>query len=375
MKRILIEMDILFLGGSEKQFRNIISALDKMDECEVHVLIENKSLVGDSQLVDEFVKENSRVSFHFMNSCAMRFNHSFTLLRYMTKAISLFHLFFWHSFILPRLCIDVAMINNMTGLMMVPSLKRKVGYVVYNERNTGKQVTNRPFKVSLLRKCDRIIANSKAGADYLGTVIGKKVDVYKNGLLIENMLPAKEDDGVFRILLPGRINPIKNQLYVVRALNNIPNANYKLILAGGVEDAAYESQIVRYIQLNHLQEKIELLGFVSDMKAEYQKADLIILPSLEEGTPNVLLEAYMYGRLTLCSDIIQNVDCTVEKKSLFPLDDEKKLTDILTAVISNCYFEDAESVIEKNAEFVKKNYSMDNMTTAYRNLFMDGEIK
>lgn len=367
-------MDILFLGGSEKQFRNIISALGKDDEYEVHALVENKSLVGDLQLIEGFINENSSVSFHFMNSYAMRFNYSFTWLRYMTKTISLIHLLLWHIFILPKLYIDVAMVNNMTGLMMTPILKRKGCYVIYNERNTGKQVTNKYFKINLLKKCDRVIANSKAGAEYLESIIGKRVDIINNGLIIENTLLPKEADGVFRILLPGRINPIKNQLYVVRALSNISDPNIKLILAGGVEDTAYESQIVSYIQSNQLQEKVELLGFVQNMKLEYQKADLIILPSLEEGTPNVLLEAYMYGRPTLCSDIRQNIDCTVDKKSLFPLDDEEKLGDILTAVISGSHFDDVESVIKKNVEFVINNYSMEKMIMAYRMLFMDSEI-
>lgn len=368
-KKILIEMDILFMGGSEKQFRNIITALGKNDQYEVHVLVENKPLIGDLELINKYLEENQKVSFHFMNSHAMRFNHSLKLLRYMTKAISLIHLFLWHIFILPKLNIDNAMVNNMTGLMMLPILKKKGCDAIYNERNTGKQVTNTNFSIGLLKKCDKVIANSIVAAEYLENIIGKKVDVFNNGLLMENPLPEKYKDGIVRILLPGRINPIKNQLYVIQALKNIKKSNYKLILAGGVEDASYENKIISYIKSNNLEEKIELMGFVTDMKSEYQKADLIILPSLEEGTPNVLLESYMYGRLTLCSNIRQNKDCTIEKKSLFPLDNEQKLSEILDQVCCGEYFKNVDCIIKKNHEFVKENYSMDKMTIAYRKLF------
>lgn len=372
MNNVLIEMDILFFGGSEKQFRNIISALAINKDCNVHVLIENKSLVSDQQLIDDFLQKNTDVQFHFMNSSAMKYNHSFALLRYITKIFSLLKLFLWHIFSLSKLNIDVAMVNNMTGLMMVPLLKQKGCYVIYNERNTGRQVTNKRFKMQLLKKCNKVIANSNVAATYLQGVIGKNVDVYNNGFLIEERLTSrKEVSDTYRILLPGRINPIKNQLYVIKALSCIANKNFKLILAGGVENSAYENKIISYLNDHNFQDKVEILGFVQNMKSEYEKADLIILPSIEEGTPNVLLEAYMYGRITLCSDIKQNVDCTIEKKSIFPLDDVNQLASILSAVIDGTYFENMESIIEKNAEFVKENYSMEKMTASYQKLFSE----
>ena len=373
MKKVLLEMDILFLGGSEKQFRNIISALNNCSGCELHVLIENQSLVDDVDLTDEFVKKNNNVEFHFLNSRAMRYNHSKKIVRYVTKWISLIYLYLWHMINLQGMKIDTVMVNNMTGLMMVPILKRSGCRVIYNERNTGRQVTDKNFKIKLLKKCDTVIANSKAAAEYLEGVICKKVEVCNNGLIIEKPLKKKNKSKTFQILLPGRINPIKNQLYVIEALSKLPEADYKLILAGGVEDSVYKNKIDQFIINNHLEDKVIQKGFVSDMKHEYEEADLVILPSIEEGTPNVLLEAYMYGRATLCSDIRQNIDCTVEPKSIFPLNNTEKLSQILADIFSGTYFDDFEEMIKKNIRFVSDNYNIKKMDDCYRALLLDGE--
>lgn len=371
MKKILVEMDILFFGGSEKQFRNIISELGNSKECETHVLIENQTLIKDKKAVGSFIESNKSVLFHFINSNAMKYNHSIKMIRYVTKSISVIRLIIWHLFVFPRLHIDIAMVNNMTGLFISPLLRFAGCRVVYNERNTGRQVTDRNYKLKLLAKCDKIIANSKAGAQYLASVTGKNVDIYYNGIYIEDKLVKDKRNDVFRILLPGRINPVKNQMYVLEALNQLHDLKYLLILAGEDEDVAYKKKILDFVKNNGLDARVKLLGFVSDMKLEYKKADLVILPSIEEGMPNVLLESYMYGRLALCSNIEQNVDCTIEQSALFPLGDCERLVEILRATINGTYFMNPDKIIERNYEYVKNNFCMDRMARAYRKLFLE----
>lgn len=75
------------------------------------------------------------------------------------------------------------------------------------------------------------------------------------------------------------------------------------VIAGNMDDKSYYRKMRSFINRNHLQERVIFLGHVGDMSKEYEAADLGVLPSCSEGTPNVVLEAYAYGRPIIVLDI------------------------------------------------------------------------
>jgi glycosyltransferase involved in cell wall biosynthesis len=99
-----------------------------------------------------------------------------------------------------------------------------------------------------------------------------------------------DDDLV--ILSVGRLSPEKGHRYLIDAIAKIisssPDLKLKVLIAGeGPAEGMLGSQIAK----RGLEKHIRLIGQCSDVKPLFSIADLFVLPSLSEGSPNVLLES------------------------------------------------------------------------------------
>ena len=102
------------------------------------------------------------------------------------------------------------------------------------------------------------------------------------------------------ILSVARLEPVKDYDTYFRALSLIDSAilrNYKIKIAGS---GSLETQLKQ--KASNLCLEIEFLGHVKDIAPLYQKAKIIVLSSLFEGLPNVLIEAAFYDCARLASD-------------------------------------------------------------------------
>lgn len=99
-----------------------------------------------------------------------------------------------------------------------------------------------------------------------------------------------------RILGVGRLVDIKQWnifLKIVEYLNtNLPDHTIKATLIGGGPE---ENSLVNYVKQNNIQHLVEFLGPVVATPDYYSQADIFLLPSEAEGTPNVILEAMAAG--------------------------------------------------------------------------------
>lgn len=99
-----------------------------------------------------------------------------------------------------------------------------------------------------------------------------------------------------RILGVGRLVAIKQWiifLKIVEYLNiNLPDYKIKATLIGGGPE---ENNLINYVKQNNIQHLVEFLGPVVATPDYYSQADIFLLPSAAEGTPNVVLEAMAAG--------------------------------------------------------------------------------
>jgi len=98
------------------------------------------------------------------------------------------------------------------------------------------------------------------------------------------------------ILAVGRLSAEKGHIHLIKALaslrRNHPEYDASLVIVG---DGPEQHLLTRAARSLGVSERLTLAGHVGDPRAYYLAADVLALPSLMEGSPNVLLEAMTAG--------------------------------------------------------------------------------
>ena len=122
----------------------------------------------------------------------------------------------------------------------------------------------------------------------------------------KRMAKNRRCDAPFVILQIGTICDRKNQKLMIDALVRVrelrPNDPIRVQLAGGVYEEDYAETVKKEIDAAGLGEEVEFLGWRSDIHELMADADLLAMPSRNEGVPNTVQEAMSIGLPVLVSD-------------------------------------------------------------------------
>jgi glycosyltransferase involved in cell wall biosynthesis len=152
--------------------------------------------------------------------------------------------------------------------------------------------------VALERYCVRhaeyLLQPTRYPQEYFGREIrGRIVDVGNAvaGALFE-IEPAPEPR---RVLYAGAIIRGKRVLDLVEAVARVPEASLRLV--GRTPDSAYAAAVAARISRPDLAGRVELLGRFDarGLLDEYRRAALLVLPSAQETSPMVIVEAMASG--------------------------------------------------------------------------------
>jgi len=106
-----------------------------------------------------------------------------------------------------------------------------------------------------------------------------------------------------RLLYVGRLDPVKNVpdlLAAVRTLAVERGVDCELTLVGdGTERATYEREAAAL----DVADRVTFEGWRDDVAPYYRSHDLLVLPSVSEGQPTVLLEAQACGMPVVTTDV------------------------------------------------------------------------
>lgn len=144
-----------------------------------------------------------------------------------------------------------------------------------------------------LREVKEIYTVSRTVADRLKRFNGIEATAVLYPPLRNPELFHKGDIGDY-FFFPSRINPGKRQIVAIEAMRYV-RSRFRLILAGLADNPAYSEQLKGLIEQYGLQERVQMLGWVS----EQEKADLmanafaaLYLPYQEDSYGYVTLEAF-----------------------------------------------------------------------------------
>ncbi len=138
-----------------------------------------------------------------------------------------------------------------------------------------------------------------------------------------------------------------------------------------IGNGPYKQALIKAIQDNHLEKVIEVIGGVpnKEIVGYYQEADLLLMPSMEEGFPRVILEAMAMGLPYIASDVgcVREISTPTAQRFLVKPGNVAMFAHKIEALITDK--ETYRKFAEEGLENVKK-YSLQKVIDRFINLFI-----
>ncbi|MCK7589892.1 glycosyltransferase family 4 protein [Subsaxibacter sp. CAU 1640] len=182
---------------------------------------------------------------------------------------------------------------------------------------------------------------------------GAKKDLIKviySGLNLQANSFSKSNS-IFKIVSVGRPHWVKGYHYALDACNLLVSRgvdfHYEIIGGNSDIELLYHLSDLNLTNHVHLEDNLPF----DKVKTKIQSADLLLLPSLKEGVPNVVLEAMALGTLVLTTSCggISEVITDNYNGFLIPIRDSKKMADVIMEILQL-----PNSRVEKIIEAAKK---------------------
>ena len=185
-----------------------------------------------------------------------------------------------------------------------------------------------------------IVANSQGLRDLARrTAPNRTIEIVPNGVDLDLFRPAdapRAHDGKVRLLFVGRLANQKGLSYLLESLAQLePDVRARVVLelvGAGPEEEKLRALAGRL----DLGSSVKFAGWVprENIVKHYQAADVFVLPSLDEGLPNVMLEAMACGKALVATDISGNRELVRDGENglLVPVGDVSALSAALHRV-------------------------------------------
>lgn len=228
----------------------------------------------------------------------------------------------------------------------------------------------KPIIRCIWKNAEHVIANSNRLYNLAKHADPKiKIQVIPNGVDVEKYKPGH---GVYsknsktRMITVGRLNEqkgIKNLLKACYALDqNGLNGEFSLEILG---DGPSRKMLEKLTKDMYLQDHVFFTGWVSknEIAEKYNTADIFVLPSLDEGMSNALLEAMATGLPVIASDLAgDNLLINEENALVVPVNNDQMLSNALKRLMLD---KDLREKIGQNGMKIAKRYSWEKVAQAY----------
>lgn len=170
------------------------------------------------------------------------------------------------------------------------------------------------------------------------------------------LMRAGKDEKTFVFGGAGRLDKQKGFDILINAAKEILDEykEVRFVIAGS---GPREIELKKLAERLGIADRIEFLGFVEDMDKFYSSLDVLVLPSLVERMPLVVLEAQARGLFVIATDVgaIREMIKDGETGFIVRAGDKKALADAMKKVLENRTFVESAraKVIHLESEFEK----------------------
>jgi len=171
-------------------------------------------------------------------------------------------------------------------------------------------------------------------------------------------------DGVIAAGTVGRLDPVKDQIGLLRAFARIADDPRALLLIVG--DAPCRREIETSVASLGLEGRVRLLGEREDVPRVLAGLDVFVLSSLGEGISNTILEALATGLPVVATRVGGNPELVVDRSTRPP-----RSSEALAAALKHCLDEPALAARHGRAGRARAEtqFSLDRMVAAYGALY------
>ncbi len=210
-------------------------------------------------------------------------------------------------------------------------------FTIYTIHNTYTWLDNEAFArhAEAVSYANRIVAVSGAVKEYFcarADLPEHRVDVIPNGIDVDGLLESGRADrrqlGIpeqgFVFAQIASFHRVKHHALALRAAEELAarGAAFHLLFVGNIGDRQYYDEIKSLVSKSPISDRVTILDYVPREKvgALYRNVDCVVLPTLQEGCSNVVLEALAFDRPLIATDVgnIQDVKRLFRSLAIIP---------------------------------------------------------
>jgi len=259
--------------------------------------------------------------------------------------------------------------------------KYKLPYIVslrgsdvpgYSERFTFLYKFITPIIKKIWNNAYFVIANSQGLCELaLKSAPQKEIGVIYNGIDIVEFFPdlSKKDKDKFNIICVSRVTPRKGIRFLIQAFD-ILLKRYDYIRLIIVGDGNERVSLENLAQGLGIKDKVVFTGPIShdNVWEYYQKASIFVLPSLNEGMSNTMLEALACGLPLLATDTGGTRELVTDNKNGFIVK-MKDFNDLAEKIEKFLLDRSLEEKMGKESRLLAEKLSWETVAKEYTDLY------
>jgi glycosyltransferase involved in cell wall biosynthesis len=235
--------------------------------------------------------------------------------------------------------------------------------------------------------CDVIVVLSQSQKEFLTSInpkISSKIQIIPNAIDLESLKrynsPREKEkshsiditENGPKLLYVGQLIKRKGLKWLLLAINILKNdfPHLKLILVGDGEDQEYFQEIVAQLQLNKYVDFLGRIDHLDKLVSLYQECHAFVLPSLSEGLPTVILEAFYFGLPLIATDI-PGVREFAGYSTIVPPHDENKLAEAIKNLFMDDNIGEACQLALKARRLVENKYNWEVVSQEYQRIYQE----